>query len=406
MINGFYINLDERKDRFDYFENVKSNNSFLKNIKRFPAIKNSNGALGCSMSHYNALKVAYENYKYDECIAILEDDFFILDQNVFNEFVNDFNVIKNNDNWSVITFTRRAGTYYGKYNETFNFIRGTQTMSGYIVKTNFINTLLKQLEIGITNMENGLSEHNNTCDQIWKPLQKDNKFIYYNRVIAGQLPCYSDLEQRVVDYNRHYINEKNIVYFIFLIIVSNKDNIDSHKQNFQNIPSYAAYFYILQDNSIDNDFKFDNANNILYIKKLDNEVYDRAKIIISALNAVNSNFNYKYILKLNDNTQIINYNILGKLLDMLIANDKYQYGGKILNNGNKKYCDKSFYFLSNKAISNLLEKREEYYNYGKDNDNDDNDDDDNDDEKTGFFLDNIHKNTIINFDTSSIFKIV
>ena len=91
---------------------------------------------------------------------------------------------------------------------------------------------------------------------------------------------------------------------------------------------------------------------------------------------------------------------------MLIANDKYQYGGKILNNGNKKYCDKSFYFLSNKAISNLLEKREEYYNYGKDNDNDDDDNDDNDDEKTGFFLDNIHKNTIINFDTSSIFKIV
>ncbi len=35
MINGFYINLDERKDRFDYFEKVKSYNSFLENIHRF-----------------------------------------------------------------------------------------------------------------------------------------------------------------------------------------------------------------------------------------------------------------------------------------------------------------------------------------------------------------------------------
>ena len=405
MINGFYINLDERKDRLDYFEKMKSDNLFFKNIQRFSAIKDSNGALGCTLSHYNILKSLCNTYKEDDYIALLEDDFLILDQNIFNDFVKDFNTIKNNNDWSVITFARRAGIYYGKYNDKFNFIRGTQTTTGYIIKTKFIDTFLNQLQIGITNMKNGLSVNNNTIDQIWKPLQIDNNFIYYNKIFVGQLPSYSNVERRMTNYNGHYINEINQVNFIFLIITSNKDNINSHKQNFKNIPSYAAYFYILQDNSIDNDFKFDNANNILYIKKLDNEVYDRAKIIISALNAVNSNFNYKYILKLNDNTQIINYNILGKLLDILIANDKYQYGGKILNNGNKKYCDKSFYFLSNKTISNLLEKREEYYNYGKDNDNDD-DNDDNDDEKTGFFLDNIHKNTIINFDTSSIFKIV
>ena len=110
-----------------------------------------------------------------ELLTIEEDDFFILDKNAFNDFVSDFSSIKNNDDWSVITFTRRAGTYYGKYDDNFNYIKETQTMSGYIIKTTFIETLMEQLEIGITNMENGLSEHNNTCDQIWKPLQKDNK---------------------------------------------------------------------------------------------------------------------------------------------------------------------------------------------------------------------------------------
>ena len=38
MLNGFYINLDGRRDRFDYFEKVKSDNSFLTNIQRFSAI--------------------------------------------------------------------------------------------------------------------------------------------------------------------------------------------------------------------------------------------------------------------------------------------------------------------------------------------------------------------------------
>jgi len=45
MLNGFYINLDGRRDRFDYFEKVKSDNSFLINIQRFSAIQNSNGGI-------------------------------------------------------------------------------------------------------------------------------------------------------------------------------------------------------------------------------------------------------------------------------------------------------------------------------------------------------------------------
>ena len=42
-------------------------------------------------------------------------------------------------------------------------------MSGYIIKTTFIETLMKQLEIGITNMKNGYL-YIIIFAIIWKPL--------------------------------------------------------------------------------------------------------------------------------------------------------------------------------------------------------------------------------------------
>ena len=42
MINGFYINLDKRKDRYNHFEELKYNYDFLKNVNRFSAIENKN----------------------------------------------------------------------------------------------------------------------------------------------------------------------------------------------------------------------------------------------------------------------------------------------------------------------------------------------------------------------------
>jgi len=62
-MKGFYINLNERVDRMRHFENMKIKYHFLKNIKRFPAIKNKNGAIGCGMSHIEALK---NLQKYDD----------------------------------------------------------------------------------------------------------------------------------------------------------------------------------------------------------------------------------------------------------------------------------------------------------------------------------------------------
>jgi GR25 family glycosyltransferase involved in LPS biosynthesis len=104
-MNGIYINLKERVDRKEHFERFVKSNLFFSNIKHMDAIKHlyPYSATGCSMSHLAILKM-FENTN-DPYITIMEDDFFILDQNNFNAFVKDFESIKNSKDWNIIVFT-------------------------------------------------------------------------------------------------------------------------------------------------------------------------------------------------------------------------------------------------------------------------------------------------------------
>jgi GR25 family glycosyltransferase involved in LPS biosynthesis len=52
-----YINLEHRVDRKNHVEQQLKNVGF-KNAQRFNAIKLTNGALGCSMSHLKCLEMA------------------------------------------------------------------------------------------------------------------------------------------------------------------------------------------------------------------------------------------------------------------------------------------------------------------------------------------------------------
>ncbi len=70
ITNIYYINLDRRTDRKYHIENQLKILNW--NGKRFPAIQNSFGALGCSLSHLALLKYARENQLSH--ILIMEDD--------------------------------------------------------------------------------------------------------------------------------------------------------------------------------------------------------------------------------------------------------------------------------------------------------------------------------------------
>tara|TARA_Y100000389_G_C17457448_1_gene519143 strand:- start:1908 stop:2582 length:675 start_codon:yes stop_codon:yes gene_type:complete len=208
-LKGFYINLDERVDRKEHFEKLKTKFDFLKGIERMKAVKNNIGAIGCAMSHIKCMNELLNKCKNDknDYVAIFEDDFCLLNEVNFEKFIEAFDKIKNED-WDVIVLTPRGNTIKteDKYsNHEFLRIIEAQTMTGYIVKVSFLNKLSNLIKIGIENMIKGDKHDNNACDQIWKKLQTEHKFIYYKHIYGGQLQGWSDLEKRMVNYNRRFL---------------------------------------------------------------------------------------------------------------------------------------------------------------------------------------------------------
>ena len=206
-MDGFYINLIHRTDRRKHIETLIQTHSFFKNIERMEAICNERGDIGCSMSHIKCLTdLLQKNKAY---YLILEDDFFILNEPNFNNFVDEFEHIKDSDEWDVLTLTPRGDTKVKNYLSSFNRVVNNQTTTGYIVKRRFIETLLTHFKKGLSKLMNGGKPGTNALDQCWKPLQQNSHFIYYTHIFAGQLPGHSDIEQTYVDYNRRFIEQPN-----------------------------------------------------------------------------------------------------------------------------------------------------------------------------------------------------
>ena len=77
--HAFYINLHSRPDRKQHVENQLK--SIGINAERFNAIKMSNGAIGCSMSHLKIIENAKANNW--EHVLIVEDNILFTDTNLF-----------------------------------------------------------------------------------------------------------------------------------------------------------------------------------------------------------------------------------------------------------------------------------------------------------------------------------
>lgn len=247
MVNGYYINLEERKDRVAHFEELKSKYPFFKNIERIPAIRNENGAIGCGFSHIKALNKCLESN--DEYMMIFEDDFCILNDINYNEFTRCFENIRNEKDWDIIVLTPRgdakgkgdihppydpheyssgAGSAYGVCaapsdasgsaygvkgaeplsNNDFYEIVNNQTATGYIIKKSFIPILLHSFKKSVEGLLKKLNPDIYAIDQYWKPLQKVHHFYYFKKVFAGQLVGYSSIEKRVVNYNHRFMIQK------------------------------------------------------------------------------------------------------------------------------------------------------------------------------------------------------
>jgi GR25 family glycosyltransferase involved in LPS biosynthesis len=199
-VKGFYINLDHRKDRKQHIENQLEQLRITDNITRFNAIKNTNGRIGCSLSHLKCLQMAKEaNW---ECVMILEDDILFMLPNDFVENVNSFFSNKNNK-WDVLLLAGNNLPPFQVNDGASIRVSHCQTTTGYIVKRHYYDALMLNIKEGIAKLMRDPENHYYyAIDKYWLHLQKQDRWMLLVPITVVQKPDYSDIEKKYTDYQR------------------------------------------------------------------------------------------------------------------------------------------------------------------------------------------------------------
>jgi hypothetical protein len=190
----FYINLDTRTDRREQFE--EECRRMKLSVERFPAVKREPGALGCSYSHYNVIRLAKE--RGYPSVVIFEDDFqFLVSREEFDSVLSslpdDFDVV-------MLSYNLQSSE---PYNEQFGRALEVQTASGYVVSSKMYAALLTIWERSLEDYEKQPHCHWLFInDQSWKPLQPKSRWYYSLLRIGKQRPSWSDLSNEFVDYGK------------------------------------------------------------------------------------------------------------------------------------------------------------------------------------------------------------
>jgi hypothetical protein len=145
------------------------------------------------------------------------------------------------------------------------------------------------------------------------------------------------------------------------------------------IPSFIKYYHVIGNEDLESEYVFVEESKLLYVKTPD-DYNSLPNKVITAFKAINDNFSFKYIFKTDDDQNLINEKFFDILYNLLNAKGhSIHYGGHIVEVTTPylseyykihpelpkdlpiqitKYCSGRFYFLSHKAIQNLLPKRE------------------------------------------------
>lgn len=170
----------------------------------------------------------------------------------------------------------------------------------------------------------------------------------------------------------------------FILLIMNckkyeKKALFQKKTWLRNIPSCLKYYHVIGDETLDTNFKFDQDNNILWVKVMD-DYNSLPNKVITSYEAIYNTFNFKYIFKTDDDQILVKpvfFDTIIKLITTMIPPS--HYGGYIVDVKKPylsqyyrlhpelpkdlplyvtKYCSGRFYFLSKSAISNLINKKE------------------------------------------------
>lgn len=148
----------------------------------------------------------------------------------------------------------------------------------------------------------------------------------------------------------------------------------------QTLPTYLKYYHVIGDETITKDYLFNNEQNMLTVKTMD-DYNSLPKKVIASFQAIHESYpNLKYIFKTDDDQMLLNTNFFNIIKNLISSKKpKTHYGGFVVNIETPylskyclihpelpdhmilqktKYCSGRFYFLSQQAVVNLISKKE------------------------------------------------
>lgn len=204
--------------------------------------------------------------------------------------------------------------------------------------------------------------------------------------------------------------------FILLIMNCVKYRYKAEIQNngwLRNLPSNLTYFHVLADPDSIEPFYFDWVGKILWVKTKD-DYNSLPHKVITAYEAIEKTFDYKYIFKTDDDQILNNDTFFPMIMNLVkVKEPKVHYGGYIVDVPFRhvskyylvhpelpenlvvekiKYCNGRFYLLSKEAVFDLISKKEDIQKQHLE------------DYSVGLFLDKMYKNNILHIDSKKYFE--
>jgi GR25 family glycosyltransferase involved in LPS biosynthesis len=201
--NTLYINLENRTDRNLHVKTQLSKIG-INNAIRLNAVKTTNGAIGCSLSHIKCLEMAII-YGW-EYVFICEDDIHFTNPKLLLENMEKFEDLnKKGFQWDVLLVGGNNCPPYEPVLESNGCIvqvSHCRTTIGYIVRNHYYDILIKNLREGVVQL---IKEPENkpkyAIDMYWNRLQQTDRWFLLVPLTVSQLQSYSDVEKRVVNYD-------------------------------------------------------------------------------------------------------------------------------------------------------------------------------------------------------------
>jgi len=194
-----FINLASRSDRLEHVQ--KELKKMNIEAERINAIKMAEGAIGCTLSHIRCLELAKER-QYPH-VFIVEDDITFLQPDLLSENIKKFEENVELQRWDVLIIGGNNCPPYTKVNDYCIRVGNNQTTTGYIVKSHYYDTLIQNFkESAQMLMRNPHNKREFALDMYWKRLQQTGIWYMIVPPTVTQYQDYSDIEKRVVNYDR------------------------------------------------------------------------------------------------------------------------------------------------------------------------------------------------------------